>query len=102
MKEQKNSASEFLNSYGLAMLAGIITISALAIWFDSQPNNDINYENCLKDIAIKECEARGLNYSNFYRNSGFTTDGFQCLIKDNRSLLKVPFKFYDEELERCK
>jgi hypothetical protein len=100
MKDEGSSAMEYLATYFWAILTAIVVIVVLAIWFNNNPDKINDYQNCLKDIAIKECEARGLNYSSM--DLTFKPRVFDCVIKDNRSLLEVPFKFYDEELEGCK
>lgn len=93
---------DFLYTYAWAILSALIVIFILFLYLDSDlyQNKEISYEDCLKAIAIKECESRGLTFN--HTSTDFNRKRkFVCNIKDNRSLLDIPFKFYDEELERC-
>lgn len=55
-------------------------------------------QNCLREIAIKECEERNLE---IYSNLIVANDGFDC-VEENERTPPQRFRFFEEELKDCK
>ena len=86
---------------GFFMILAIILLAILGFFVFAPPFYDLATvdEDCLEDIATKQCGERGL----YYINHNAMTSSFAC-GEDPRSYFidAKNFKFLDSERKRCR